>query len=67
MHSRFILSWCEYLYPEFQKDYPDAVTVSLEQNYRSTQNIVNAANVVISKNFNNSRKMFSVKMKSGRK
>ncbi len=34
----------------FKKDYPDAKTVSLEQNYRSTQNIVNAANVVISKN-----------------
>ncbi len=34
----------------FKKDYPDAITVSLEQNYRSTQNIVNAANVVISKN-----------------
>ena len=34
----------------FKKDYPDAVTVSLEQNYRSTQNIVNAANVVIAKN-----------------
>ncbi|KIA83925.1 ATP-dependent DNA helicase [Kaistella solincola] len=34
----------------FKKDYPDAITVSLEQNYRSTQNIVNASNVVISKN-----------------
>lgn len=34
----------------FKKDYPDAKTVSLEQNYRSTQNIVDAANVVISKN-----------------
>lgn len=34
----------------FKKDYPDAKTVSLEQNYRSTQNIVNASNVVISKN-----------------
>ncbi|MEJ8597260.1 UvrD-helicase domain-containing protein [Riemerella anatipestifer] len=34
----------------FKKDYPDAVTVSLEQNYRSTQNIVNAANEVIAKN-----------------
>ena len=34
----------------FKKDYPDAKTVSLEQNYRSTQNIVNAANVVIAKN-----------------
>lgn len=34
----------------FKKDYPDAVTVSLEQNYRSTQNIVDAANAVIAKN-----------------
>ena len=34
----------------FKKDYADAKTVSLEQNYRSTQNIVNASNVVISKN-----------------
>ena len=36
----------------FKKDYPDAKTVSLEQNYRSTQNIVNAANDVIAKNIN---------------
>lgn len=34
----------------FKKDYPDAVSVELEQNYRSTQNIVNAASVVIAKN-----------------
>ncbi len=34
----------------FKKDYPDAKTVSLEQNYRSTQTIVDAANVVIAKN-----------------
>lgn len=34
----------------FQKDYPDASTFKLEQNYRSTQNIVNAANSVINKN-----------------
>jgi DNA helicase-2/ATP-dependent DNA helicase PcrA len=34
----------------FQKDYPDAVTFKLEQNYRSTQNIVNAANSVIHHN-----------------
>lgn len=34
----------------FEKDYPDAKKVSLEQNYRSTQNIVNAANDVIAKN-----------------
>ena len=40
----------------FKKDYPDAVTVSLEQNYRSTQNIVDAANVVISKNIQQFKK-----------
>jgi len=34
----------------FKKDYPEAVSVSLDQNYRSTQNIVNAANSIISKN-----------------
>ena len=34
----------------FKKDYPDAITVSLEQNYRSTQNIVGAANAVIANN-----------------
>lgn len=40
----------------FKKDYPDAMTVSLEQNYRSTQNIVNASNVVISKNLQQFKK-----------
>jgi len=34
----------------FQKDYTDAATYKLEQNYRSTQNIVHAANSVINKN-----------------
>lgn len=34
----------------FKKDYSDAVVVSLEQNYRSTQTIVNAANDIIAKN-----------------
>ena len=34
----------------FQKDYPDVKTFKLEQNYRSTSNIVNAANSVIAKN-----------------
>jgi DNA helicase II / ATP-dependent DNA helicase PcrA len=34
----------------FKTDYPDLAIVKLEQNYRSTQNIVNAANSVISKN-----------------
>ena len=34
----------------FQKDYPDARLFKLEQNYRSTKNIVDAANSVIDKN-----------------
>ncbi len=33
-----------------EKDYPDLKVFKLEQNYRSTQNIVNAANTVIVKN-----------------
>lgn len=40
----------------FKKDYPDAITVSLEQNYRSTQNIVNAANTVIANNLQQFKK-----------
>lgn len=40
----------------FKKDYQDAITVSLEQNYRSTQTIVNAANVVIAKNLQQFKK-----------
>ncbi|MEU5691237.1 DNA helicase PcrA [Actinosynnema sp. NPDC020468] len=35
---------------EFERDYPDATTVLLEQNYRSTQTILTAANAVISRN-----------------
>lgn len=35
---------------EFEKDFEDAHTVVLEQNYRSTQTILSAANAVISKN-----------------
>lgn len=34
----------------FQKDYPQVKVVKLEQNYRSTQNIIKAANIVIAKN-----------------
>ena len=35
---------------DFEKDYPDARTVRLEQNYRSTGHILNAANAVVAHN-----------------
>jgi DNA helicase-2/ATP-dependent DNA helicase PcrA len=35
---------------EFEQDYPDARTILLEQNYRSTQRILRAANAVIARN-----------------
>ena len=40
----------------FQNDFPDAKVFKLEQNYRSTQNIVNAANSIIEKNTKQIRK-----------
>ncbi|MDH5474871.1 MAG: UvrD-helicase domain-containing protein [Cyclobacteriaceae bacterium] len=40
----------------FEKDYPDLRIIKLEQNYRSTQNIVNAANSIITHNKKQLRK-----------
>ncbi|MDP3792906.1 MAG: exodeoxyribonuclease V subunit gamma [bacterium] len=40
----------------FKKDYPEVKTVMLEQNYRSTKNIITAAQEIISKNKNQIQK-----------
>jgi DNA helicase-2/ATP-dependent DNA helicase PcrA len=40
----------------FEKDYPDLKVFKLEQNYRSTQNIVNVANSIIANNKNQLKK-----------
>ncbi|WP_043265706.1 DNA helicase PcrA [Streptomyces sp. CT34] len=37
---------------QFEEDYPDATTILLEQNYRSSQTILSAANAVIERNEN---------------
>ncbi len=40
----------------FQKDYPEAKVINLEENYRSTQTIIHAANAVIKNNTNQMKK-----------
>ncbi len=51
----------------FQNDYPDYRLFKLEQNYRSTQTIVNAANSVIEKNAGQIRKTVFSKNEEGEK
>ncbi|MFD8781445.1 DNA helicase PcrA [Kitasatospora sp. NPDC059599] len=41
---------------QFEEDYPNATTILLEQNYRSTQTILSAANAVIERNGNRREK-----------
>lgn len=51
----------------FQKDYPDTKVFKLEQNYRSTQNIVNAANHVIEHNKDQLKKTVWTENDGGKK
>ena len=51
----------------FEKHFPEAVTIKLEQNYRSTQNILNAANGVISNNMGRKRKTLWTDNEEGKK
>ena len=52
---------------EFEKDYDDVFVVKLEQNYRSTQIILDAANHVISNNIERKRKKLWSEKTSGEK
>ena len=51
----------------FEKDYPEAKVVLLEENYRSTQNILDAAQAIIEKNTLRTEKNLWTKKKSGKK
>ena len=50
---------------EFERDYDDVHVVKLEQNYRSTQIILDAANTVISNNIERKRKRLWSEKKDG--
>lgn len=50
---------------DFEKDYPDAKVIKLEQNYRSTQIILDAANAVIENNTGRKPKNLWTENKSG--
>src|SRR3989338_1752483 len=51
----------------FEKDYPDAKIIMLEENYRSTQNILEAANEIIKKNKYRPEKNLFTKNTTGEK
>jgi len=52
---------------QFQKDYDDVKVVKLEQNYRSTQNIIHVANEIISNNKNQIEKRLFTENAEGEK
>lgn len=52
---------------DFEKDYPEAKVIKLEQNYRSKGNILNAANEVIVNNANRKNKVLRTEQESGSK
>ncbi|HAQ6569652.1 TPA: DNA helicase PcrA [Enterococcus faecium] len=52
---------------DFEKDYPDAAVILLEQNYRSTKNILSVANQVIENNSNRKPKNLWTENKEGNK
>ncbi len=52
---------------DFEKDYPEAKVVKLEQNYRSKSNILNAANSVIQNNSERKNKVLRTESDSGDK
>jgi DNA helicase-2/ATP-dependent DNA helicase PcrA len=52
---------------DFEKVYPDATVIKLEQNYRSTQQILDAANAVIGNNYGRKEKALWTEEKDGEK
>jgi DNA helicase-2/ATP-dependent DNA helicase PcrA len=51
----------------FERDYPDTVIIKLEQNYRSTENILGAASAVVSRNIGRKGKTLWTERQGGEK